>query len=404
MKIANVEVIPIYPQLASRYEHRKVDLYGIDHRVVYKVTTDNGIVGYGDSRIRPGGIPAKSVCEPFIGRDPFDFINNSRYGDLSGALYDVMGKYLEVPAYKLMGEKVRDAVKVAAWTRPASPQDFRSEIARAAAQGYTIFKMHSCSYHDVIEQTRLAAEAAPPGFKIHWDFNGNRTLAAVLPLVKELEKNHPVVGYIEDPIQRSDLASWKALRQQTDLPIIMHVPQLGGLQEVLLGVADIYMIGGGVGNTLARGWAYSQLNIQTVFQHEAGTLGKAMALHMAAVLPTATGHAINLDDQYEEDYTTARIPVIEGYSPVPQGPGLGYEVDEDKLAQLAANTPLERPRYVGVLHMPGGHSFYGPSYMAPHGEEGTVRGFRSELWEDDGSKEFAAIYERVQQEGRIQAE
>ena len=86
MKIANVEVIPIYPQLASRYEHRKVDLYGIDHRVVYKVTTDNGIVGYGDSRIRPGGIPAKWVGEPFIGRDPFDFINNSRYGDLSGAL------------------------------------------------------------------------------------------------------------------------------------------------------------------------------------------------------------------------------------------------------------------------------------------------------------------------------
>jgi L-alanine-DL-glutamate epimerase-like enolase superfamily enzyme len=403
MKITAVEIIPIYPRLAKRYAHRSVDLYGIDHRIVYKVTADNGLVGYSDTRIRPGGCPPRSSVEHLIGRNPFDFINTSR-GDLNGALYDLMGKYLEIPAHKLMGEKLRDHVSVAAWTRPAGPEAFRSEIKRAVDQGYMVFKMHSCAYHDVIEQTRLAAEVAPPGFKIHWDFNGNRTLAAMLPIVTELERNHPIVGFIEDPIQRKDIHGWHALRQKTNLPVIMHVPQLGGLQEVLYDLADIYMIGGGVGHTLARGQAYSQLNIQTVFQHEAGTLGKALALHMAAVLPTATGHSINLDDQYEEDYTTKTIPVIEGYSPVPTGPGLGFEVDEEALARLAANKPVEKSKHVGVLHMPGGHTFYGRSYLSPYGEEGTVRNFRSELWEDDGSKEFEQVYERVQKEGRILAD
>ena len=38
---------------------------------------------------------------------------------LAAALYDAMGKYLEIPAYKLMGPKVRDRVAVAAWTRPS---------------------------------------------------------------------------------------------------------------------------------------------------------------------------------------------------------------------------------------------------------------------------------------------
>ena len=76
---------------------------------------------------------------------------------------------------------------------------------------------------------------------------------------------------------------------------------------------------------------------------EAGTLGKALALHMAAVLPSATGHSINLDDQYEEDYTTERIPVIEGFSRVLEGPGLGFDVDEAALARLAANKPANRP-------------------------------------------------------------
>ena len=410
MKITNIEVIPIYPRLAKRYDNRKVDLYGIDHRTVFKVETDAGITGYGDQRVRPGGQPDPSIASSLIGRNPFDFINNNlSYGSaLNCALYDVMGKYLGVPVYKLIGQKVRDAVPVAAWTRPASPETFRDEISRAADQGYTIFKMHTCDYHDVMEQTRLAEEVAPEGFKIHYDFNSNRSLAAVLPIIQELERNHPIVGYIEDPLVKNDIDGWRRLREQIRLPIIMHGTPLGSVQEIIHSVADIYMIGGSIGDTIATGFACGKANIQTILQFESGTLGKAMALHLAAVLPTHTAHSINLDDQYEEDYTTDRIPVIEGSSPVPEGPGLGYEVDEDALARIAANQPIEPPKHVGVLHMPGGNTFYGRSYVSPTRvtgrEEGTIRGIRSEIWEDDGSADFAHIYERVQKEGTFRTD
>ena len=410
MKITNIEVIPIYPRLAKRYDNRKVDLYGIDHRTVFKVETDAGIVGYGDQRVRPGGQPDPAIAESLIGRNPFDFINNHlSYGSaLNCALYDVMGKYLDVPVYKLIGQKVRDAVPVAAWTRPASPETFRDEISRAADQGYTIFKMHTCDYHDVMEQTRLAEEVAPEGFKIHYDFNSNRSLAAVLPIVQELERNHPIVGYIEDPLVKNDIDGWRRLREQTRLPIIMHGTPLGSVQEIIHSVADIYMIGGSIGDTIATGFACGKANIQTILQFESGTIGKAMALHMAAVLPSHTAHSINLDDQYEEDYTTERIPVIEGSSPVPDGPGLGYEVDEDALARIAANKPIEPPKHVGVLRMSGGNTFYGRSYVSPTRvtgrEEGTIRGISSEIWEDDGSTEFTHIYERVQQEGTFRGD
>jgi len=409
VKITDIEVIPIYPRLAKRYENRKVDLYGIDARTVFKIRTDNGLVGYGDQRVRPWGQPDPADVKPLIGRDPFDFINNnlSLGSALSCALYDVMGKYLDVPAHKLMGQKVRDAVPVAAWTRPASPEAFRDEIRRAADQGYMIFKMHTCSYHDVMEQTRLAEEVAPEGFKIHYDFNGNRSLGAVLPIISELERNHPIVGYIEDPLVKSDIDSWCRLREQTRLPIIMHGTPLGGVQEMIRGVADIYMIEGGIGDTMATGFACGKANIQTILQFEGGTLGKAMALHMASVLPTHTAHMINLDDQYEEDITTETIPVIEGSSPVPKGPGLGFEVDEDALARVAANKLVEVPKHVGILNMAGGSKFYGRSYISPSTltgrEEGTIRGFTSELWEDDGSPEFERIYERVQKEGTFRA-
>ena len=170
------------------------------------------------------------------------------------------------------------------------------------------------------------------------------------------------------------------------------------------GAADIYMISSG-GAGLARGIAYSKLNIQTIIQHGAGTLGKALALHLAAVLPSATGHTINLDDQYEEDVTTARLPVVDGSSPVPDGIGLGYDVDESAVQRLSQQKLTEPPRHIGILHMGDDSTWYGKGYVSPRTVTGTeeagVRGFRSELWEDDGTSEFEAMFERVEKEGRV---
>ena len=100
-----------------------------------------------------------------------------------------------------------------------------------------------------------------------------------------------------------------------------------------------------------------------------------------------------------------------GCSPVPEGPGLGVEVDEEKLAELAAvapGVPAEPPRSVGILHLPGGQRLYTaaipPVSRMTGREEGAIRGIRMELREDDGSEEFARIYERVAREGAFEAE
>ena len=56
-----------------------------------------------------------------VDRSPFDYLGGNLNPGLMGALYDAMGKAIEEPAYKLFGQKVRDRVPVAAWTRPAAP-------------------------------------------------------------------------------------------------------------------------------------------------------------------------------------------------------------------------------------------------------------------------------------------
>ena len=180
------------------------------------------------------------------------------------------------------------------------------------------------------------------------------------------------------------------------------------LQEVdalVQGMADAFIVGeycGGLGDAYTRGLAYGKANVQTVIQLTGGTLTKAMAMHLAAVLPTA-GHSINLDDQYEEDVVSKRLEIVEGCSPVPEEPGLGVEVDENLLQALIGREIPEIPRHVGVLTLPQGHVMYTPSLPSVSQltgfSEGTVRGLHFEIWEDDGSDAFARINQRLESEG-----
>ncbi|MDP6506946.1 MAG: enolase C-terminal domain-like protein, partial [Planctomycetota bacterium] len=258
--------------------------------------------------------------------------------------------------------------------------------------------------YDVLEQNSTIESVAPPDFKMHYDFNWNRTVAQVLPIIKELAKSR-IPGFIEDPLPWRDIAGWRLLREKCDIPFIMHVPQLGGGQEMLHGAADVYMLGGCIGQTLTSGSAFAASNIPVLLQITGGTLTKALAVHLAAVLPTATMHSVNIDDQYEEDITTERFPVVEGASPVPETPGLGFEVDEEALADLSSREPSKAPNHVAILHLKSGAKIYYPSLASVDvqkmtgREEGSIRGLKLELWDDDGSDEFKEISERVQKDG-----
>ena len=400
MKITDIDIIHINPRLAARNDGHEVRFAGIDTQTVFRVTTDNGIVGYGDSR---GHVSlSETDIDAMIDRSPADFLASDLSTGLVGAIYDTVGKYLEVPAYKLIGPKVRDRVPVAAWTRPASPEDFARELQRAVDEGYHLFKMHTCAHHCVFAQTRAAEDVLPAHFKIHYDLNHNRKRNEVVHIVHELAES-PVVGVIEDPLVPEDLEGWRLLRSQLPVPILMHTPRLGAGPEILGGCADLFMIGEmGIGTSIKRGYAASLANLSTVIQLTGGTLSKAMAMHLGAVIPNVS-HSTNLDDQYEEDVTGSRLEISDGSSPVPESPGLGVDVDESVLESLAARPTSELPKHVGILDLPAGGRWFTPSTPSAVTltgfAEGNVRGIRSSIWNDDGSAEFSQIFDRVRIEG-----
>ena len=85
-------------------------------------------------------------------------------------------------------------------------------------------------------------------------------------------------------------------------------------------------------------------------------------------------HTITLDDNYEEDLAAERIPVVEGCSPVPEGPGLGVEVREEELTRLAAREPFRMPRVLGVTRFAGGRTLYSVGAAEPGARDGLPGG------------------------------
>ena len=407
MKITNIELFPIYPPLARRYRDIPTR-NGHEHRGAAKVSTDVGITGYGDYDGAPAPPPIESF-DPLIDSYPFNYIGSDLHPAVVMALYDIMGKYLEVPAYKLIGQKVRDSVSCAAWCWGGpTKEELAADIVRAAEDGYMILKIHTTPTADVFEMTRTIEAAAPPGFKVHLDFTGRRgrTLGAVLPIVARLEREHPIVGWIEDPFDCADIESWRVLRSRTQLPIVHGGGAvLGGGHEALMGMADVYMMYPPIGNLIATSTTMGRLNLQVLFQFCGGTLAKSMAMHIACTMPTATGHSVHLDDQLdaEDDITHKRFAVTEGFSRVSEEPGLGFDVDEDLLYRYAANVPRKIAPFVGVVRLSGGRTLYSlgkpdlPRIMGR--EEGTVENFTCEDWFDDGSEEWAKAYGRTGNEG-----
>ena len=89
MKSTDVEAIQINPKPCARNADQTPRFSGIDTQTIFKVTCDNGIVGWGDTR---GHVDMdQTQIDRMVGRNPVDFLMASLNTGLSGASYDAVG-------------------------------------------------------------------------------------------------------------------------------------------------------------------------------------------------------------------------------------------------------------------------------------------------------------------------
>ena len=412
MKITEIEPISLRVPYEDRIR-KKFYHFGMTEVVtVYKFHTDTGLTGLGENIGPPFD---QGILDAYVGTNPFDHVMGTGRFNLDMACYDLMGKHLDLPAWKLMGQQVRQWVTMGWWMPCMSPEDTAAEIQVAAERGYRGLKCKARAFYDVVEQSRAIQEVAPPDFRVEFDFNGSLiNVEKALPILRELEKI-PVVKGVEEPIFAYDIEGWRRLHQEIRIPFYLH-----GVGVVCEGASRqpsgpwIGLRSGdfdgalcsheSIKSALTSGWAFAAANTPILLQYVGTGITTAFACHLGAVMPTATLPGVTASHTYEDDLIREPHQMQRGFMKVPQGPGLGVELDEDVVERYAQTPEPKWPRHISVVTLPGGIKHYyrnlqqAEALMKQGVDEAFAPGIRLEEWEDDGSDEFDRLWNQLKED------
>jgi len=416
MKVTNVERVlvdvPFTPRQQQITTQSVSTVYNWAFLELCKVTTDTGHVGWGETVIHYtySRVSDESVAR-VLGKSPATLMNEDSLGaGLQMALFDVVGKILEVPVYQLLGTQCRKAVPISWWSIDASPENWAAEAADAVKHGYTSFKNKPRPWWDILAQVEAVAEVVPADFKLDLDPNSSfRDAATALPILRKLAA-HPNVAMFETPIPQSDVEGNQQIRQTIDRPIAMHFGSPPYTTCVREDVCSGFVIGGGKSQVMREGQLSAAADMPFWLQIVGNGLTTTWAGHLGSALTHATWPAITCINLYSDPLLTHPIQVAEGCHTIPDSPGLGVEVNEEAIERF--RVPAEKldadgyavhpvPRILKSAVYPDGSCIHmagdGLSYFNAGNGHAQVEGARLELTFDDGSKEWAALFEKAQE-------
>ena len=411
MKVTNVERIlvdiPFTPRQQQITTQSVSTVYNWSLLELCKVTTDSGHVGWGETVIHYTyrRVSDESVAR-VLGESPAALMNDDSLGaGLQMALFDVVGKILEVPVYQLLGMQCREAVPISWWSIDASPENWAAEAADAVAHGYTSFKNKPRPWWDIIAQVEAVAAVVPEDFKLDLDPNASlRDADTAIPILQKLAA-YPNVAMFESPIPQSDVEGNKQIRQAVDRPIAMHFGSPPYTTCVREDVCSGFVIGGGKSQVMREGQLSAAADMPFWLQIVGNGLTTTWAGHLGSVLTHATWPAITCINLYSEHLITQPVQVSEGVHKIPDAPGLGVEVDEAAIERC--RVPAEKldaegytihpvPEIIKTAVYPDGSCIHmagdGLSYFNAGNGEAQVEGARLALTFNDGSDAWAKLF------------
>lgn len=372
MRIADLRATTVTVPLQGALRHSNGAHWGRFVRTIVELETDDGLIGWGE--MGGGGEAAEhafqGLREAVIGHDPFELrslrakllnptasLYNNRtqlHAAIEFACLDLVGKHLGEPVHRLLGGKLRDAVPFASYLffRYANPDTGAGEVRTVeqlveharelkARHGFTTHKLKGGVYPPGYELDcyRALADAFPDD-RLRYDPN------AVLSVHDSVRFGRAIADcnndYLEDPTW--GLNGLRRVRAAVDLPIATNTVVIDFEQlatNVRDPAVDVVLLDttfwGGI-RPCVRAAAVCETFQTDIAIHSSGELGIQLAtmLHLGAVLPNLTyaadAHYHHLTDDI---LVGGKLEYVDGTIAVPEGPGLGVEVDRDKLAEYA---------------------------------------------------------------------
>lgn len=363
-----------YPKIA------KVESFYVKPRWHFlKITTEDGLAGWGEpiveGRARTVAMAVKEL-EPFlIGQNPLEnerlwteFYRGTFYrggpvlvSAISGidqALWDIKGKYFGVPAYVLMGGPTRNLVRTYAHVGGKTVDELCENAKKAVEKGFTLFKTGPCDgpvrpldtlefMDKSIEKIGRLRETLPRHVDLAVDFHGRFTPAMSIRLLRELEQFR--LYFVEEPVQVENVDALVTVARSTCIPIATgeRLFTRWGFREVLEKQAAVIVQpdmchAGGLTEVKKIASMAEMYYAQVAPHNPLGPISLAAGLQLAGSIPN---FLCQEQASLGEGYLKQPFVIKDGHIELPQGPGLGIEVDEDYVNEMAYPGDWDSPRW-----------------------------------------------------------
>jgi L-rhamnonate dehydratase len=377
MKISDVSVMVLESPESYHSTSSGEEAHGIKYLGIVKVDTDAGIVGFADLETQPhvakaivdapseGSVEGfKGVRSVLVGEDPFDverlwhkmYMASVYYGRrgaamqvISGidiALWDIIGKKVKEPIYRLLGGAYRDRVRPYASTLFRSTPEGMAEASGAYLdKGFTAIKfgwgVFGEDHQRDVELVAAARKALGDRTDLLIDtgWYTHRTAKEAIQMVKSLEPFRPFL--IEEPLSPEDYEGYGQLVGAVDTLIAcgeQEATEWGFHMLIERGKVDVIQpdLSRCGGFTAARKIVhladlYNRLCIPHAWTSDLLT---AASLHLNAFMRRSVFQEFNVTvGPLSRELCLNPIHLEDGILRVPQGPGLGIEVDESVIAK-----------------------------------------------------------------------
>ena len=378
MKITQVETRIVEIPVRNPYVFSHGVLRAFSNVLVW-IHTDEGIVGIGESSFVPGGGVSEEVPESskpvidnylapvVIGEDPFDIERIHWKMDavvprnlvakcgIDLALWDVMGKAVGQPAYRLLGGAFDSKILCTYTLSIDTPDKMAEQASFRKSQGYKTLVVKIGRDPEIdIQRLRVVREAVGDDVNLRLDANEAYFPDQAIGIIRRMERYHP--EFVEEPVRRWNLDGMAKVARSVGVPISsdesntsldsvlqiirkgaagiinIKVSKNGGLHRskkiaALAEAAGILCIVGGA-NTYEIGRQACRHFAVSTAQAQLGMGSEGCAPASQSKMDDVTATVLTYDD----------VARGKGYVSVLPGPGLGIQLDEEKIHKYGAMT------------------------------------------------------------------
>lgn len=361
MRIARLETFIVSVPYRHEEVSSRVQRGGVTDTIV-KLTADNGLVGWGESTSGPDAVSIEQAvrsAEPFlVGRDPWQseaiardyfqtglwdhrpMTGNFAFAGIDQALWDLCGKQCGQPLYRLFGGALREEVDYFYYLARGTADQIEQQSADGVRRGYTCFYLKVGI--DVLAETEMLVSLRStigPNRKIRVDANQAWSVAEASRILTRWNDDFDL-DFAEAPVPIDPIDNMRELRRRVPVALCANegLGRAADVMRVILGrAADVLCFSSYWVGSLRRFHVLSQVaHLQglRVCKHTHGELGIAAAAgqHMMLSLPNTCDGAQQTAAMMGDDILTEALPIAQGpmWGRI-ERPGLGVDVDEDKL-------------------------------------------------------------------------